>query len=114
MSEELKLPTLRESLTLIMRYVASDDVDNLTDEEENAFRRLSQWIEHERFPDETSSERQIRWQWFHRLWTCCVGTANYDKRAWMEVSRQLEAAGLIHPTEEPGPEVKSREEADES
>lgn len=28
---------------------------------------------------------------FHALWTECVGTAAYDKAAWTNVQRQLEA-----------------------
>ena len=32
---------------------------------------------------------------FHRLWTACVGTANYDKSAWNSCERQLKLAKII-------------------
>lgn len=31
---------------------------------------------------------------FHTLWTACVGKPGYNKAAWLEIERQLHAAGL--------------------
>ena len=31
---------------------------------------------------------------FHKAWSACVGTKDYNKKAWMDIQRQLNAVGI--------------------
>lgn len=31
----------------------------------------------------------ISWEHFHKLWTKCVGSPTYDKKAWQSIEKQL-------------------------
>lgn len=40
----------------------------------------------------------ISWEQFHKLWTKCVGSPTYDKKAWQSIERQLVENNLMnHP-----------------
>lgn len=38
-------------------------------------------------PQETPQETHLL---FHKLWTSCIGTANYNKTAWKDIELQLQ------------------------
>lgn len=42
----------------------------------------------------TKQEPQDLIRAFHRLWSSCVGTKDYNKEAWLEVQKQLNQIGI--------------------
>lgn len=40
-------------------------------------------------------ERLRNFDAFHKLWTASLTSPNYDKKAWMNIEKQMQSAGVI-------------------